>query len=178
MKSKEIFKSISNQLKDQLPFCQHYEWWNEVVVDNWDVAVAKNESGTVVAIWPYSFRKKGPWKMLCQPAFTPYGGPIFIYPEGTRNYKDDFLLPFHRGAFKMAIESGRPIAVQTIVGIENIAPSKGFEMRPGKVKIVWNEPISVEGMTEVDIPRLTQMVREVMIENLRAEKLGKVQGWA
>ena len=84
MKSKEIFKSISDQLKDQLPFCQHYEWWNEVVVDNLDVAVAKNESGTVVAIWPYSLRKKGPWKMLCQPAFTPYGGPIFIYPDGQK----------------------------------------------------------------------------------------------
>ena len=78
----------------------------------------------------------------------------------------------------MAIESGRPIAVQTIVGIENIAPSKGFELSPGKVRIVWNEPISVEGMTEEDIPRLTQMVRDIMIENLKTEKFGKVRGFA
>lgn len=99
------------------------------------------------------------------------GYSIFIYPEGTRNNTTKPLLNFHRGAFKMAIESGRPIAVQVILGIERLLPiDAGFALKPGKIKVVWSKPIPVEGMTEADIPKLSQKVREVMLEKLGASE--------
>ena len=95
------------------------------------------------------------------------GYSVFIYPEGTRNTTPDPLIPFHRGAFKIAIESGRPIAVQTIIGVGNVN-GPGLDLSPGKVKVVWNPPISVEGMELKDVPKLMEKVRATMLENLKA----------
>lgn len=98
------------------------------------------------------------------------GYSVFLYPEGTRNRTNDPLLPFHRGAFKIAIESGVDVAVQTIVNVDNIAgKASGLDMSPGKVKVVWSKPVSVEGMTEKDVSKLSQRVRELMLENLQSE---------
>ncbi len=95
------------------------------------------------------------------------GYSVFVYPEGTRNTTDQPLLPFHKGAFLMAIESGSPIAIQTLVRIKNISGlANGLDFSPGKVKIVWSEPISVEGLTIKDVNILKDRVAEVMLEQL------------
>lgn len=94
---KKAFQLISEQLKDQLPFSLQYSWWNEVIQENWEVVTVTHDSSlphnesneaksgyelsTIKAVWPIYVRKKGPWKMLGQPAFTPYGGPIYNYPK-------------------------------------------------------------------------------------------------
>lgn len=95
------------------------------------------------------------------------GYSVFLYPEGTRNGTDQPLLPFHKGAFRTAIQSGHSIAVQTLVGIEKVSlESSGLDQWPGKVKVVWNEPISVKGMTMANVQELSEKVREVMLKNL------------
>lgn len=86
LSNKELFKKFSLENEEQLPFCMKYSWWNEVVVDDWDVAVVANQT-QVIAIWPYFMRKKGPWKMLSNPHFTPYCGPFIHYPEAQKNEK-------------------------------------------------------------------------------------------
>lgn len=86
MSNKELFKKFSLENEDQLPFCMKYSWWNEVVEDEWDVAIVANQS-QVIAIWPYFMRSKGPWKMLTNPHFTPYCGPFICYPEAQKNVK-------------------------------------------------------------------------------------------
>lgn len=80
MTNKELFKKFSDEQTDALPFSLHFNWWNEVVVDNWDVAVVAN-GNQVIAVWPYYMRKRGPWKMITNPPFTPYSGPFILYPE-------------------------------------------------------------------------------------------------
>ncbi len=77
---KAAFKILSDKLRAELPFCLHYEWWEEVVQSDWEVAYV-GEGKDIKAVWPFMVKKKGPWKMICQPPFTPYGGPIFNYPE-------------------------------------------------------------------------------------------------
>lgn len=80
---KKAFQQLSDKLSTELPFSLHYNWWNEVVEKDWDLSSAAS-SKEIKGIWPYFQRKKGPWKMLCQPPFTPYGGPIFNYPGGQK----------------------------------------------------------------------------------------------
>lgn len=83
MKNKILFEKFSRQLHDQLPFCMRYEWWDEVVKDQWEVAVAANGS-QVLAIMPFYKVKKGPWTVISNPHFTPYSGPFYDYPDNQK----------------------------------------------------------------------------------------------
>lgn len=95
------------------------------------------------------------------------GFSIFIYPEGTRNTSGKPLGIFHKGAFRIAIETQTPIAVETIVGIDKVsATAASIDLCPGKVKVIWTEPISTKGMTSKDIPELIKKVRHTMEEIL------------
>ncbi len=95
------------------------------------------------------------------------GYSVFIYPEGTRNRSADPLLPFHKGAFRIAIESQKPIAIQTLVGVKNIAnPGSGLDLWPGTVRIIWSKPIETAGLTMADVEALSERVRGVILENL------------
>jgi 1-acyl-sn-glycerol-3-phosphate acyltransferase len=95
------------------------------------------------------------------------GYSVFLYPEGTRNSTDEPLLPFHKGAFRIAVESGKPIAVQTIVGVKKISgKASGLDLWPGTVKVVWGKPLETKGLEMKDVDQLSQKVREQMIKNL------------
>ena len=94
------------------------------------------------------------------------GYSIFLYPEGTRNQTEDLLQLFQKGAFKLAIQTGTPIAVQTIVGIERISGKGAYNLCPGVVDVVWSKPIATEGLEVRDLPELIEEVRNLMLENL------------
>lgn len=93
------------------------------------------------------------------------GMPVVIFPEGTRSQTGD-LLPFKDGAFRVAIGTGAhvlPLAVAGTVG----ALRKG-DWRPGyaKAAVRVGDPISTEGLTMADVPRLKEQVR-AEVERLR-----------
>lgn len=94
------------------------------------------------------------------------GWSIFIYPEGSRNVSDQPLAPFFDGAFRIAIQTGAPVAVQTIVNIKHIT-ANGAGLRPGTVRIVWDKPIPTEGLGTADIESLKEKA-----ENLMKQRLG------
>ncbi len=95
------------------------------------------------------------------------GYSVFLYPEGTRNRGNEPLLPFHKGAFRMAIESGNPIAVQTMLNVDNVAgKGDGFEFSPGTVVVKWSPPIPVSGLDIKDVDMLSEQVRACMLESL------------
>ena len=94
------------------------------------------------------------------------GWSIFIYPEGSRNLSDQPLAPFYDGAFRIAIQTGAPVAVQTIVNIKHIT-ANGAGLRPGIVRIVWDEPIPTAGLGSNDIDTLKEKA-----ENLMKQRLG------
>ena len=94
------------------------------------------------------------------------GYSVFLYPEGTRNQSDEPLQSFQKGAFRLAIQTGTPIAVQTIVGIERISGKGDFNLRPGKVDVVWSAPIETAGLTLTDVPQLEAAVRDAMLASL------------
>lgn len=95
------------------------------------------------------------------------GYSLFLYPEGTRNRTSALLKEFKDGAFRTAIAAQVPIAVQTLLNTKGVNNPNGIHLLPGKVTVVWNEPIETKGMTEADIPTLSERVRNIMLENLQ-----------
>lgn len=93
------------------------------------------------------------------------GWSIFIYPEGSRNTSDQPLGQFFDGAFRIAIQTGAPVAIQTIVNIRHIT-ANGAGLRPGVVRIVWDEPISTQGLGPTDINALKEQAENVMRSRL------------
>ncbi|MCB0534311.1 MAG: 1-acyl-sn-glycerol-3-phosphate acyltransferase [Lewinellaceae bacterium] len=97
------------------------------------------------------------------------GWSIFIYPEGGRNRTDEPLAPFYDGAFRIAIQTKAPIAIQTIVNIRAIsATAKSIDLRPGTVRIAWDAPIETAHLESSDIPALKEQVRQIMLNHLKS----------
>lgn len=95
------------------------------------------------------------------------GHSILIYPEGTRNKTDLLLTDFYDGAFKLAIETQKPLLIATICGSQKIStPTAPFRASPAWVHTIWEQPISTVGMTLEDVPRLREIARERMSYNL------------
>ncbi len=96
------------------------------------------------------------------------GISVFICPEGTRNKSDAPLLPFHDGAFRLAISAQVPLAVLTILNSgELLSPRHPLMLKPGRIFCVWAEPVDTQGMTEDDIPLLREKVRTIMETELK-----------
>jgi 1-acyl-sn-glycerol-3-phosphate acyltransferase len=95
------------------------------------------------------------------------GMSIFIYPEGSRNTGSNTLGDFHDGAFRIAVETGVPIAIQTILNVGKISHSAGIgSLQPGVVDILWETPIQTSGLTTEDIPTLKNYAKEMMHQRL------------
>jgi 1-acyl-sn-glycerol-3-phosphate acyltransferase len=95
------------------------------------------------------------------------GWSIFIYAEGGRNQTAEPLAPFYDGAFRIAIQTKAPIAIQTIVNMKDIASTaKAIDLRPGVVRIVWDGPFETADLSTADIPVLKEKVRQTMLRNL------------
>ena len=92
---------------------------------------------------------------------------VLIYPEGTRNRTQEPLKNMYNGAFRLAILTQTPILVTTLIGTDKLSnPNRKLDFSPGIVRTYWAPPISTEGMTEDDIPRLREQVQEIMLSNL------------
>lgn len=69
------------------------------------------------------------------------GISVVVAPEGTRNDSDQTLLPFQRGAFRIAIETQTAIMPMAVIGSDRIMKKGSLLMRPGKVRIYFSKPI-------------------------------------
>jgi len=65
---------------------------------------------------------------------------MMVFPEGTRS-RDGRLLPFKKGPFYLAIDSGVPVVPVTILGSETLMPKGGTLIRPGTVRLVFHNPL-------------------------------------
>lgn len=68
------------------------------------------------------------------------GLSMMAYPEGTRS-RDGKLLPFKKGPFHLAMDSGNPVVPVTIVGAHEVWPKGHFRITPGKIKMVFHPPM-------------------------------------
>ncbi len=101
------------------------------------------------------------------------GISIFIFPEGTFNETHQPVKEFFDGAFRIAIETQTPIKpvlfldAYSRLGYENI-----FSLNPGRSRSVFLHEIQVEGMTAQDMPKLKQLVFDIMEKKLLEYKAG------
>src|SRR5512146_971080 len=68
------------------------------------------------------------------------GMSMMAYPEGTRS-RDGKLLPFKKGPFHLAMDSGIPVVPVTIIGAYEVWPKGHFRITPGKITIVFHPPM-------------------------------------
>jgi len=68
------------------------------------------------------------------------GVNMMVYPEGTRS-RDGRLLPFKKGPFFMAAETGFPIVPVTMVNTFEILPKGKFAAKRGTARLVFHPPI-------------------------------------
>ena len=86
------------------------------------------------------------------------GQSVVIFPEGTRT-RDGRLLPFKKGGFHLAIDSGAAIVPVAIRGSRAIMPRGAALIRAGTVAVEVDEPIPTDGMTASDREALMVKVR-------------------
>lgn len=94
------------------------------------------------------------------------GISMMIFPEGTRSY-DGRLLPFKKGPFYLAIESGAPIVPVTILGTREIMPKRSRVIHPGTARLIFHPPIHPEEFS--DREELMEVVRDRIAGALPAE---------
>lgn len=91
------------------------------------------------------------------------GISILVFAEGTQNRTKEILQPFKDGAFRIAIDTQLPIVPLVVIGAGRLMPPGKIDIKPGNIKVVAGEPISVEGLTPDDIQTLKQKTFDTML---------------
>ena len=87
------------------------------------------------------------------------GISVVVFPEGTRGVGRE-LLPFKKGGFVLAIETGTPIAPIAVVGTAAVLPKKSLKIESGVVEVRIGEPIETQAVALKDKDRIVRAVRE------------------
>ena len=87
------------------------------------------------------------------------GHPLLFFPEGTRS-PDGNLLPFKRGSFQLAVNTGVPLVPCYIHGSGKVLPKKRARFKPGTVRIRFGETVPVEKIEDETLARYA--ARELM----------------
>lgn len=74
---------------------------------------------------------------------------MVVFPEGTRSY-DGKLLPFKKGPFYLAMESGFPVIPMTIVNSHELWPKGKLGIKKGTVTVVFHAPIDPKQFSDRD----------------------------
>ena len=81
MSPKERYRELCEAEGHRIPVFQQY-WWMETVCagKQWDVALATDDSGRLLAALPYLIRKRFGMSYILQPQLTQFSGPWFCTP--------------------------------------------------------------------------------------------------
>jgi 1-acyl-sn-glycerol-3-phosphate acyltransferase len=90
------------------------------------------------------------------------GIPILIFAEGTQNRTKEVLQPFKDGAFRMAIDTRKPILPMVVIGAGPLMPPGTIDLKPGTITIVTGKEIPTEGLTADDVQALKERTFGVM----------------
>jgi 1-acyl-sn-glycerol-3-phosphate acyltransferase len=91
------------------------------------------------------------------------GVNISIFPEGTRS-RDGKLLPFKKGPFYLAMESGVPVIPMSIAGSEQMMTKGSLRIKPGAAHLTFHPPIHPQQFA--DREQLAQAVRAAISSGL------------
>jgi len=93
------------------------------------------------------------------------GKSFFAFPEGTRS-RDGRLGDFKKGVFVMAIKAQAEVVPVTITGSAAIQPPGKYTITPGRIRVVFHDPIDTKGMGLEDRDRLVELTRQAIASEL------------
>lgn len=89
------------------------------------------------------------------------GYNMAIFPEGTRS-EDCTVAEFKKGSMKLATKAKVPIVPVTIIGTRECF-EKNRKYLPGKIKVIFSEPIYTKDLTKEEEAVLNVKVREAVV---------------
>lgn len=94
------------------------------------------------------------------------GVSLLIFPEGTRS-RDGQVGPFKDGAFRLAIQTGRPILPVAVDGSRTVLP-KGTWLftQKTRVRVAVLDPVPTAGLDERQAAEVMSQVRERIVAKL------------
>lgn len=96
------------------------------------------------------------------------GVGILFFAEGTRSL-DGKLLPFKKGAFRLAIEQQLPVLPVTLLGTREILPAKTLRVFPGHASMFIHPAIETTGMAIGKVDFLLNLTRQAIASGLPQE---------
>jgi len=90
---------------------------------------------------------------------------ILFFAEGTRSL-DGRLLPFKRGAFRLAIEQKLPVLPVTLLGTREVLPAKTLRLFPGRVTMLIHPAIETWKMDIGQVDSLLDKTRQAIASGL------------
>lgn len=92
------------------------------------------------------------------------GISLCIFPEGTRNRRNDSFLPFHEGSFKIAEKGGIPVVPMTIVNSASIFEDHLPKIKKTTVVISFQEPVYLSKMSREEKKNVGVNIRSLISE--------------
>lgn len=96
------------------------------------------------------------------------GVGVLFFAEGTRSL-DGRLLPFKKGAFRIAMAEQLPILPVTLLGTGEVLPSKTLRIFPGRARVVIHPPIEPGGQSPELLRDLMNRTRDTIASALPEE---------
>ena len=94
------------------------------------------------------------------------GRSFGVFAEGTRARPGE-MLPFKKGAFYMAVETGTPIVPVAMKNTDVLMGKRTGECKPGTIEMILLPPIETAGLaSDEDVKRLVERVRTRIAEEL------------
>lgn len=119
---------------------------------------------------PISFGRKGVYaearQLLQAVRYLRQGQPLVVFPEGGRSVSGQ-LEEFRTGIFWAAVKAGAPLASLTIVGSRRVLPCGSWHIRPSRVQLIIDGPVSTEGLQRAQLDALVARVRRQIDQNLQ-----------
>ncbi|MBW2276249.1 MAG: 1-acyl-sn-glycerol-3-phosphate acyltransferase [Deltaproteobacteria bacterium] len=97
------------------------------------------------------------------------GDSLVVLPEGERTL-DGSVGRFYPGAFRLAIQTGRPVVPMAIKGGRTVSRRGEWRIRPGTMQVIFGAPISTEGLTLKDTSDLGDRCRDIVIDLLQGRR--------
>jgi 1-acyl-sn-glycerol-3-phosphate acyltransferase len=101
-------------------------------------------------------------------AYLKRGMNVMIFPEGTRS-RDARLLPFKKGAFRLAIDAGAAVLPVVVTGTAAGFQKGGTTVGPCDAVARLLPPVPTRGLTPADVGALRDRVRAAYVATLPPE---------
>jgi 1-acyl-sn-glycerol-3-phosphate acyltransferase len=101
------------------------------------------------------------------------GTSVFTFPEGTF-FRQPGILPFRLGAFRAAVEAGRPVVPIALRGTRAVLRDGSWLMRRGRIDVIIEPPLVVQGEGWPEMVRLRDRARTAIVRHAGEPPLERV----